>query len=313
MEFVLLFPGQGSQTPGMGKELAEAHAPAREAFDAVDAALGAPLSTLCFEGPADELTLTHNAQPALLAHGAAVWAVMRPVLAGRVRAAAGHSLGEFTAYHAAGALPLADAARLVRRRGELMYESGVARPGAMAAILGDPVEPIDAICARATQEAALVVPANYNSPGQVVISGEEAGVERAMALAKELGAKRAIRLNVSGAFHSPLMESAVDGLSQALDRAAFTDAGFPVYSNVTADGGTSPGRARELLLKQLTSPVRWTDEVRAMAAAYPDATFVEMGPGTVLAGLLKKIAPQLRTVSCGTPADIQKLMELAAS
>lgn len=297
----------------MGKDLAAAYPAARDVFQRVDDALGVKLSELCFEGPAEELTLTHNAQPALLAHGAAVWAVARGAMAGRVRAAAGHSLGEFTAYHAAGALDLGAAARLVRRRGELMYESGVARPGAMAAILGDTVEPIEAICARASEEAALVVPANYNSPGQVVISGEAAGVERAMVLAKELGAKRAIKLNVSGAFHSPLMETALDGLSKSLDDAAFTDADFPVYSNVTADAGRSAGRARELLLKQLTSPVRWTDEVRAMAAAFPHATFVEMGPGAVLVGLLKKIAPQLQAVSCGTPADIQKLTELAAA
>jgi [acyl-carrier-protein] S-malonyltransferase len=297
----------------MGKDLAAAFPAAREAFAAVDDALGTRLSALCFEGPADELTLTHNAQPALLAHGAAVWAVTRALLGDRVRASAGHSLGEFTAYHAATALELGAAARLVRRRGELMYESGVARPGAMAAILGDPIEPIEAICERATDEAGLVVPANYNSPGQVVISGESAGVERAMALAKEFGAKRAIRLNVSGAFHSPLMETAVDGLSQALDKAGFAEAHFPVYSNVTADAGISAGRARELLLKQLTSPVRWTEEVRAMAAAYPDATFVEMGPGTVLTGLVKKIAPEARSLSCGTSADVAKLEALAAA
>ncbi len=312
MRFVLIFPGQGSQSPGMGKELAAAFPAAHQAFAAVDDALGVPLSRLCFDGPADDLTRTHNAQPALLAHGAAVWAVARDALAGRVDAAAGHSLGEFTAYHAAGALTLGAAARLVRRRGELMYESGVARPGAMAAILGDTLEPIASICDQATREAALVVPANYNSPGQVVISGEPAGVDRAMALAKELGAKRAIKLNVSGAFHSPLMETALDGLSQAIDNAGFTESAFPVYSNVTAEAGRSAGRARELLVRQLTSPVRWTDEVTVMAAAHPEATYVEMGPGTVLAGLLRKIAPQLRTMSCGTPADLDTLMELAA-
>ncbi|MDE3053532.1 MAG: ACP S-malonyltransferase, partial [Gemmatimonadota bacterium] len=142
---------------------------------------------------------------------------------------------------------------------------------------------------------------------------EEAGVERAMLLARELGAKRAIRLNVSGAFHSPLMETAVDGLSEALDKAEFTEAQFPIYSNVTADAGVSAGRARELLLKQLTSPVRWTDEVVAMAAAHSQATFVEMGPGSVLVGLLKKIAPQLRTMTCGTPGDVDTLLGLAVA
>jgi [acyl-carrier-protein] S-malonyltransferase len=313
MRFVLIFPGQGSQVPGMGKDLAAAFPAARTAFAAVDDAIGIRLSTLCFDGPADELALTLNAQPALLAHGAALWAVARDALASRVDAAAGHSLGEFTAYHAAGALRLDAAARLVRRRGELMYVSGVERPGAMAAILGATLEPIASICDQATNEAALVVPANYNSPAQVVISGEAAGVDRAIALAKELGAKRAIKLKVSGAFHSPLMEPALDGLSQAIDKADFIDAQFPIYSNVTADAGTSAGRARELLARQLTSPVRWTDEVSAMATAYPDATYVEMGPGGVLVGLLKKIAPQLRAVCCGTAADLDRLIEAAAA
>jgi len=313
VDFVLVFPGQGSQAPGMGRELADAFPAARTVFQAADDALGVNLSALCFHGPADELTLTHNAQPALLAHGAAVWAVVREALAGRVRAAGGHSLGEFTAYHAAGSLGLADGVRLVRRRGQLMYDSGVARPGTMAAVLGNTTQPIDAICARATAEAGLVVPANYNSPGQVVISGEAAGVERAMVLAKELGAKRAIKLNVSGAFHSPLMESALSGLAQAIADTPFVDANFPVYSNVSADSGTAATRAREVLVKQLTSPVRWTDEVLAMAAAHPEATFLEMGPGSVLVGLLKKIAPQLRAMACGTPADVQRLMELVAT
>ncbi|MFL5575399.1 MAG: ACP S-malonyltransferase [Gemmatimonadaceae bacterium] len=314
MDIVLLFPGQGSQKPGMGKDLADAFPAAFEAFEAVDAALGAPLSRLCFEGPAEELTLTHNAQPALLAHGAAAWAATRERLAPHVRAAAGHSLGEFTAYHAAGALSLGDAARLVRRRGELMYESGVQRPGAMAALLGDPSEPLEAICERASAEAGLVVPANYNSPGQTVISGEVAGVERAMEIAKEKGVKRAVRLNVSGAFHSPLMEPAARGLGEALDAAEFTDAGFPIYANVTAEPVQGAATARELLLAQLTSPVRWTQVVERLAARFPSALFVEMGPGTVLAGLVKKIAPGATVVPCGTAADVEKLLsEVAAA
>jgi [acyl-carrier-protein] S-malonyltransferase len=200
----------------------------------------------------------------------------------------------------------------VRRRGELMYESGVRRPGAMAALLGDLKEPVESVCARATAEAGLVSPANYNSPGQVVISGEEAGVERAMVLAKEAGAKRAVRLNVSGAFHSALMESAADGLAEAVATTSFTNPKFPVYANVNGEPVTTADRARQLLLQQLTRPVRWTDEVTAIASRYPDAMYVEMGPGSVLTGLVKKIAPSVKTMSCGTVAEVEQLMELAA-
>lgn len=312
MDVVLLFPGQGSQKPGMGKDLAEAFPAARDVFSRADAALGTSLSTLCFEGPAEELTLTYNAQPALLTHGAAVWAATRDVIGANVVAAAGHSLGELTAYHAAESMSLEDAVRVVRRRGELMYESGVNRPGTMAAILGDTNRSIEDICADATREAGLVVPANYNSPGQVVISGEEAGVERAMALCKEAGAKRAIRLNVSGAFHSPLMESAKGGLAEALEKASFGDPHFAVYANVNGDPVTQASRAKTLLLDQLSKPVRWTEEVTAMAARFPNALFVEMGPGSVLVGLLKKIAPSVKTATCGTAAEVHQLRELAA-
>ena len=312
MDVVLLFPGQGSQKPGMGKDVAEKYSAAKDVFERADAALGTSLSGLCFEGPAEDLTLTHNAQPALLTHGAAVWAATRDVMGANVVAAAGHSLGELTAYHAAGSLRLEDAVRVVRRRGELMYESGVKRPGAMAAILGDTNRPVEEICAQATSEAGIVVPANYNCPGQLVLSGETAGVERAMELCKEAGAKRAIRLNVSGAFHSPLMESAVDGLSEALDRADFSDPHFAVYANVNAEAVTMKSRAKELLLEQLSSPVRWTDEILAMAQRYPDALFVEMGPGNVLVGLVKKIAPSVKTATCGTAAEVAQLREIAA-
>ena len=309
MDIVLLFPGQGSQKPGMGKDLADAHPAARQVFEAADAALGAPLSRLCFDGPADELTLTQNAQPALLAHGAAAWAATSERLAPFVRAAAGHSLGEFTAYQAAGALSLPDAVRLVRRRGELMYETGVKRPGAMAALIGDLAEArLVALCERATAEAALVVPANFNSPGQTVISGEVAGVERAMELAQEAGVRRAMRLNVSGAFHSPLMAPAAEGLGRALDAAEFRDPGFPVYANVTGEPVSDARTARDLLLRQLTAPVRWTTVIERLAARFPSALFVEMGPGTVLAGLVKKIAPGVATAPCGTAADVERLL-----
>jgi [acyl-carrier-protein] S-malonyltransferase len=311
MDIVLMFPGQGSQKPGMGRDVAAAFPEAREVFAAVDDALGVALSTLCFDGPADDLTLTHNAQPALLTHGAAVWAVARERLGGRVRAAGGHSLGEFTAYVAAESFSVASGARLVRRRGALMYESGVQRPGTMAAILGDLSRPIEQICSDASA-GGLVVPANYNAPGQIVISGEVAGVERAMTLSKEAGAKRTIRLNVSGAFHSPLMAVAGAGLAGALDASPPAAPRFPVYANVTAEPVTDGARARQVLLDQLTSPVRWTDEVEAIARRYPEALFVEMGPGSVLTGLVKKIVPAVRTATCGTAAEIESLLELVA-
>jgi [acyl-carrier-protein] S-malonyltransferase len=313
MDVVLLFPGQGSQKPGMGKDLVEAFPAAKSVFDRADAALDAPLSRLCFDGPADELTLTQNAQPALLAHGAALWAATRATIGASVVAAAGHSLGEFTAYHAAESLSLEDALKLVRRRGVLMYESGVKRPGAMAAILGDTNRAIEEICDEATRDAGLVVPANYNAPGQVVISGEEAGVERAMTLCKDAGAKRAVRLKVSGAFHSPLMETAAKGLAEALEAASFDDPHFPVYTNVDAEPVLKAGRAKDSLLAQLSKPVRWTDEVSAIARRYPRALFVEMGPGNVLVGLVKKIAPSLATATCGTAAEVTQLRERVAA
>jgi [acyl-carrier-protein] S-malonyltransferase len=312
MDVVLLFPGQGSQKPGMGKDLVDAYPAAKMVFEQADEALGAPLSRLCFEGPADELTLTQNAQPALLAHGAAVWAATRDVIGASVVAAAGHSLGELTSYHAAQSLSVGDALRLVRRRGELMYESGVKRPGTMAAILGDTNRPIEEICADATRDAGLVVPANYNCPSQVVISGEEQGVERAMVLCKEAGAKRAIRLNVSGAFHSPLMENVVNGFSETLGTTSFGDPHFPVYANVNSEAVLKADRAKELLVEQLSKPVRWTDEILALTTRFPDATYVEMGPGSVLSGLVKKIAPSVKTAVCGTAADVAAIRALPA-
>jgi [acyl-carrier-protein] S-malonyltransferase len=293
----------------MGKDLYEAFPAAREAFHLVDDAVGAALSTLAFEGPADELTRTVNAQPALLAHSAAVWAVIRDVVGDRIVGAAGHSLGEFSAYHVTGTLELSAAARIVRRRGSLMYEQGVQRPGAMAAILGVLTASIDDLCAQATAECGLVVPANYNSEEQVVISGEVAGVERAMELAKAAGAKRCLPLPVSGAFHSPLMAPAVDGLSQALQAETWYDPKVPVVANVNAEAVTAADTARELLLQQLTAPVQWTRVMRTLAERFPDATFVEIGSGAVLAGLARRIAPSVKTMAVGTVAEVEKFIE----
>jgi [acyl-carrier-protein] S-malonyltransferase len=296
----------------MGKELADAFPEARDTFAEVDEALAVPLSSLCFNGPADELTLTHNAQPALLAHGAAAWRVVRSSLLAHVRAAAGHSLGEHTAYHAAGSTTLAEAATLVRRRGELMLEEGINRPGAMAAILGKLKQTVESLCQQASRDAGVVVPANYNTEEQIVVSGEVSGVERVMQLAREAGAKRAVRLPVSGAFHSPLMEPAREGLRKALASTTFSEPAFPVYSNVTETESKGAADARELLATQLTSPVRWAGEITNIAARFPEALFVELGPGAVLTGLLSRIVPGARGLACGTPAEIDKLMAQVA-
>ncbi len=313
MDIVLLFPGQGSQKPGMGRDLAAAYPAVHAIFSDADETLGISLSQLCFEGPEEELTATRNAQPALLTHGAALWATVGEQLRSHVRAAAGHSLGEFTAYHAAGAFTFRDALKLVRRRGELMFESGRKRPGAMAAILGLSEGNVEAACTRALEEGVGdVVPANYNTPDQLVISGEAGAVERAMAIAKELGAKRAIRLNVSGAFHSQLMEEAADGLRVALDATPIAPTYFPVYSNVSGYPSTGSMDAKRLLLRQLTAPVRWTDLVRHTAEDFPDATYVEMGSGAVLSTLVKRIVPGAKTMTCGTADEVDKLLQQVA-
>ncbi len=301
----LLFPGQGSQFVGMGRDLAGSSDAARRTFEEADEVLGFALSKLCWEGPEEELTATSNAQPAILVHSVAAYRAAVDSI-GDVALAAGHSLGEFSAWVAAGALSFADGVRTVRRRGELMYEGGQARPGTMAALLGLDDAEAERVCREASGADGECVPANYNSPGQIVISGDVAAVERAMGLAKDAGAKRALRLNVSGAFHSPLMRVAEDGLRAQLDSVQIGAPAFPVVSNVTAEPVTQAADARRLLVEQLTSPVRWTESVRTMAARGV-TSFVEVGPGSVLSGLVRRIEKGVPTRTIGTAAELEAL------
>jgi len=305
----LLFPGQGSQSVGMGRDLAERFPAAKAVWEQADEALGFGLSALCWNGPEDELTATVNAQPALLAHSAAVWAVLAD--AGLdVVCAAGHSLGEFSAYNAAGSLSLADALRTVRRRGELMYAGGQQRPGAMAAVLGLDDEVVDGVCREASTPDSVVVPANFNTPGQVVISGDAAAVERVSPMLVSAGAKKVQALNVSGAFHSPLMEVAAEGLERQLDAVEMGAPRFPVVSNVTASPVTDPAESRLLLVQQLTSPVRWTASVQTMLGLGVER-FLEVGPGKVLTGMLKRIdrAAEGRGVALGTADAVDAFLQ----
>ncbi|MEO8452161.1 MAG: ACP S-malonyltransferase, partial [Gemmatimonadota bacterium] len=278
---LLLFPGQGAQKVGMAKDLAERFPAARDTLAAVDAALGTDLTRVMWEGPAEELQQTHITQPAILAHSAAVLAVVRDRL-GPIAGAAGHSLGEYSAYVAAGTFTAVDAARVVRRRGELMHEAGAARPGAMAAVLGLEMEKVADACHVAESELhGIAVTANLNAPDQTVISGDPAVVARAGELCKAVGARRVLPLNVSGAFHSPLMAPAADGLRTALAGVRALEPAFPVVANATAAPVTTAAEAIRLLADQLTAPVRWVESVRALDALAPGARYVEIGPGTV--------------------------------
>ena len=300
-------PGQGAQKVGMGKDLAERFPAARDTFAAIDDALDTSLSRLMWTGPEDELTLTHNTQPAILAHSVAVLAVVAERL-GPPCAGAGHSLGEYSAHVAARTLSPVDAARLVRRRGELMLDAGRRRPGTMAAVLGLATEKVEAACDEASGPDGLAVAANLNAPDQTVISGDPAGVARAGEACKARGAKRVIALNVSGAFHSPLMAPAVDGLLEALADATFADPIFPVIANASGEAIQAGLDAKRLLADQLTAPVRWVACMQAAAALCPDATFVEVGPGAVLSGLLKRIVPGAKTVALGTADEVEKFL-----
>ena len=295
----------------MGKDLAERFPAARDTFQAIDQALAFGLSRLMFEGPEEELTATHNAQPAILAHSAAVFAVIAPRADG-VAAAAGHSLGEYSAYVTAGALTATDAATLVRRRGELMHQAGSERPGTMAAVLGLATAEVEAACRESSVGGAVAVAANLNAPDQTVISGDPEAVARASAACKARGAKRVIALKVSGAFHSSLMGPAANQLRVALERAPFHDPGFPVIANATAEPVRDANRARRLLGDQLTTPVRWVACMqRAAELAGSDARFLEIGPGNVLAGLLKRTVPGANVVSLGSADEVERFLEAA--
>jgi [acyl-carrier-protein] S-malonyltransferase len=301
----LIFPGQGSQYVGMGKDLCEAHPRVREIFRRADDVLGFPLSRICFEGPADELTRTKNTQPAIFLHSVALSAVLGDAATGPVAAVAGHSLGEYSALVHAGALGFEEGLRLVRLRGELMQRAGEERPGTMAAVVGQERAEIEEVC-REASSAGIVQCANFNSPGQIVISGSVAGVRKAMEIAKAKGARLVKELTVSGAFHSPLMESARAGLENALEKAEIRDASIPVYANVTAGPEQMAGKIRTLLGAQLTSPVLWESTVTNMIGAGV-RRFVEIGPGKVLQGLVKRTDPSVEVLGIDTAADLQKV------
>jgi len=302
MRLALLFPGQGSQHVGMGRSLAGAYPEAARVFEEADEVLGFSISQLAWEGPEEDLVLTKNAQPAMLVHSTAAYRVIQSRF-GDVALAAGHSLGEFSAHVAAGTLDFATAIRTVRKRGELMYAAGLARPGTMAAVIGLDDGAVISVCERAQDEAGVCVPANFNAKGQVVISGDLAGVERAMTLAMEGGAKRVVRLSVSGAFHSPLMAPAATEFEDWLTPLSFHDPAFPVIANVTAEPVSTGDAARALLVRQLTTPVQWAASVLHMADSGVDR-FLEIGPGSVLRGLNRRIARHIPCTSLGEPEDL---------
>ncbi|HEX6978182.1 MAG TPA: ACP S-malonyltransferase [Alphaproteobacteria bacterium] len=305
------FPGQGSQAVGMGRDLAAAFAPAREVFEEVDDALKQRLSKLMFEGPESDLTLTANAQPALMAVSIAVLRVLEreggvdlPKVASFV---AGHSLGEYTALAAAGAIPLADAARLLRRRGEAMQQAVPVGEGAMAALLGLDLETAMAVAEEARQ-GDVCDAANDNAPGQVVVSGARAAVERAVEIAKARGGKRAIMLPVSAPFHCALMKPAADVMAEALAGITIAPPRVPIVANVTASAVSDPETIRKLLVQQVTGLVRWRESVIYMKGQGV-STLVEIGAGKVLTGLVRRIDPELTGISVQGPADIEAFLK----
>jgi [acyl-carrier-protein] S-malonyltransferase len=311
-----VFPGQGSQAVGMGRDLALAFPAAREVFEEVDETLRQKLSTLMFEGPADDLTLTENAQPALMAHSLAALRVLEREggirLADRAIVVAGHSLGEYAALAAAGAFALGDAARLLRRRGQAMQRAVPAGTGAMAALLGADLAVAATICTAAagTPDGGreVIDPANDNGGGQVVVSGTRAAVERAIEQARAHGVKRAMLLPVSAPFHCRLMAPAAEEMAAALAETPPAAPAVPLIANVTAAKATQPEEIARLLVEQVTRTVRWRESVETMVALGADS-FVEIGAGKVLTGLARRIAPDAAAMAVGTPADIEAFLK----
>lgn len=300
-----LFPGQGSQFAGMGRDLAENFPAAREVFAEANEALGFDLARLCFEGPEEDLKLTANTQPAILAVSIAALRVLQSETGLRPKYAAGHSLGEYSALVCSGALAFADAVRTVRQRGTFMQEAVPVGTGAMAAMLGIERGELESICAEAAQ-GEVVAPANFNSPGQIVIAGHAAAVARAIEIAKGRGFRKAMLLPVSAPFHCSLMQPAAERLQVVLDDIAIGEMLLPVISNVEAQPNQAAGRVRELLVRQVCAPVRWEESV-LMMAELGVSRCIEIGPGKVLAGLVKRIAKEVEVANIENSAGLEDL------